>query len=33
MTSAMLGSLPAGTDLNTVLADLDTMLTDLENQA
>jgi hypothetical protein len=33
VTSAMLGSLPAGTDLDTVIADLDAMLTDLENQA
>jgi hypothetical protein len=32
VTSAMLGSLPAGKDLHTVLADLDAMLTDLENQ-
>jgi len=33
VTSALLGSLPAGTDLNTVIADLDDRLTDLENQA
>lgn len=32
VSSALLGSLPSGTDLNTVLADLDAKLTDLERK-
>lgn len=32
VSSALLGSLPPGTDLNTVLADLDAKLTDLERK-
>lgn len=32
ITSATLGSLPPGTDLNTVIADLDDLLTDLERK-
>ncbi len=33
VSTATLGALPAGTDLNTVLRDIDALLTDLENKA